>query len=273
VDLFLYVSAHAPEPDAIQIFHTSASRCWGLENTLEVLCNPGVQGSTATLEGVNCSDNAALEWGSCLRLSQHFLLLMGFWAVTDGRSANSLIFSQNIQSHRIWCLRLVNNSCKSDAVVPGLIFTQRPITIANSIFQANRFDFFIGTTVSASVTLEGCVIDFSHCNTTGTIWFVTTECLVTAYVTDGLCPFQTTTPTISMSPTEAPSHPATAQRGLRLPIVVAIGISALVAGAIVALPIVCALLAMQRRGQDGWRLGPEVPDVPGVLHPMLPPTG
>jgi hypothetical protein len=246
----------------------------GALNTFELLCNAYTREST-TFEAVNCSANDASLWGSAIRMFQHFFLSIQFCTVTACGSANSLIFSQNIHSHRIWCLRLVNNSCKSNHVVPGLIFARGAVTFSNSVFQANRCDFFLGTAITdASVTLIGCVVDFSQCNATGAVSVATTQCIVTGDFTVGLCPFRTGTPTISMSPTPGQSPmPVTqkAGKGVAPGVVVAIAMSCAVIGGLAALAAVWFLLVKRANDLRSLPLNSEAGGVPGYYD--APPPG
>jgi hypothetical protein len=93
VDIFCYVWADSAGPGAIALAQTSASLCSGPENVFELLCGAYSRGSTTTINSLNASANRASEWGSAIRLTQAFALVVQFSSFVASGTANCLIFS------------------------------------------------------------------------------------------------------------------------------------------------------------------------------------
>jgi hypothetical protein len=74
-----------------------------------------------------------------------------------------------IDRNDITCLRVLNNTAMSDWFSPALLVCESAVTVADSVFQGNEFDVFVGSTgyEFRYLTLENCAFDVEEATVTG----------------------------------------------------------------------------------------------------------
>jgi hypothetical protein len=118
--------------------------------------------------------------GSGIYLCYIYNLSFKFSTFTKDTPASTLFFDWQILNSAISCLTVSNNSCPKSGRYPGLIYIESVVTISNSIFQGNHYDYFMGTYYRevGTLTFVKCVFDVPLLNTTAAVTFSTTGCVV-----------------------------------------------------------------------------------------------
>jgi hypothetical protein len=178
-DMYCYASIASSNGGTLVVRESSVAGCTAESNALLLCCDSHPGGSTSVVEGVNTSDNRGLMFGSGLAAEEHFGLSIHYCTFARDSPANCLIFSRRIDSSDISCVAVVACSCKSDGSVAGLLAVGSKITIADSVFQGNSFDYFVSVyPASASVgtvTFVKCVFD-KTITVTGKLSVATSGC-------------------------------------------------------------------------------------------------
>jgi len=210
---FCSVLLSASSPGAADIRESSVSAC-SADSGHGIL---GVEGSSdhedsANIEEVNSSKNfGASALG--LRASVHHFLGFHFSAFSENTGA-SCFFIDWIDTNNISFLCLLNNTCKSDSLYPGLMYVYATLELVNCVFALNSFDYLLGiySDQYGRVDFVGCVFDFDEFPAKNYIYFETHSCAVESRPTlIAACMYDyvqmTTAPFTGMSPPRAwPSH-------------------------------------------------------------------
>jgi hypothetical protein len=89
---------------------------------------------------------------------------------------NCVLFTASNLVSDISCFALINNTCASHSGYPGLLFLRPAVVMTSCVFQANHFDYFLGTDEQINnVTFVRCIFDNAP-NITKNISFTLSGC-------------------------------------------------------------------------------------------------
>jgi hypothetical protein len=142
---FARVQLRSTASGSLEIRESSAISCTCNDCALSLDCQSHSSGSTTRAESLNSSANRASARGSGICAAGHFGLSLHFCIFSRNVPANCLYFGDAILNGDLDCLAVFDNSCRSHSLHPGLIHVLSSLTLLNSVFYSNTFDFFLAT--------------------------------------------------------------------------------------------------------------------------------
>jgi hypothetical protein len=93
--------------------------------------------------------------------------------------AGELLHTEQVATHDVVCLAVVDNQCEIVADYPGMLCVHSVIVWHTIVFQGNTGDYFICSDLleRIEVTLVDCMFDFREVKKTNSIILVTTNFL------------------------------------------------------------------------------------------------
>jgi hypothetical protein len=101
----------------------------------------------APIEYVNMSKNSASDYCTTLNVWQVFRISIHFHGKAP---TNCLAFGIRILNYDFACLSLRNNNARLSGTYVELVVVRSILVIVESVFQANSFDHFVGTSIDRS---------------------------------------------------------------------------------------------------------------------------
>jgi hypothetical protein len=169
---FLPVWIYSTQSGEMFMTETSAHSCQSPGTAMEMSSEVYASGLTTRLRSLNSSAN----WGSASGISAfwHFNLALSFSIFRNGNRASCVILGY-LMHMDIYCLCLRNNSCYGPINGGLMRVISCSLIIMTSVFEENRFDYFVGTSPDApgAIAFVGCFFDIDALNTThSVVWAV-----------------------------------------------------------------------------------------------------
>jgi hypothetical protein len=194
---FCLVQIYSTSLGVLSASQMSTQSCTSVGVTVVFHAADHSHGSTTHLHSLNSSANQASVSG--LAAAYHYHLSLSFAVTLGGSGANCLLLGIFQSGSDILCLSVRNSSCFSK-VNPGVLRVLSSIVVSDSLFNANSFDYFLGTSRprSANVTFFRCVLDIDFPNATNSV----TWTIISRAMTISGC--RTRTPPRTRTATHAP---------------------------------------------------------------------